>query len=278
MRTIAEIKDNITADFMKNEEIARKYGFQTGADFSAHFSIVSLESLLFYIFACAAWVQENLFESYRQEIETRIEEIIPHRPKWYRDKVLKFMVDTLLQPDTDTFDTDGMTLDAIAGAMVVKHAVAAENADASILTIKVAGETGGKRCKLPAQTETQLAAYIAEFKDAGVRIDLVNLDPDIYNCEVDIYYNAMLLSENVKAACGKAITAYIENLPFNGEYTNMSLIDELQKVEGVKIAELKQATTTAHGISLLTPINARCVPEAGYFTAGTITINMIAHE
>ena len=159
---------------------------------------------------------------------------MPHRPKWYRDKVLGFMKNKVLIADTDRYDTEGMSEDDIAAAKVVKHAVAVENNDASILTIKVAGENGGVRQRLDEETETQLAAYIAEFKDAGVRINLVNIDADTFNCEVDIYYDPMLQPEEVEGACRETVRAYIENLLFNGEYTNMALVDELQKVEGVE--------------------------------------------
>ena len=83
-RTIAEIKDSMTADLMRNPDVARAYGFEAGAAFSSHFSKVSVESLLFYIVACAMWVLENLFDQHRRDVEQRIEAIIPHRPKWYR--------------------------------------------------------------------------------------------------------------------------------------------------------------------------------------------------
>lgn len=278
MRKIADIKDTIAGDFMRNEDVAKAYGFTPGDSFTAHFSKASVESVLFYIFACAAWVLESLFEEHKQEVNTRIEEILPHRPKWYRDKVLAFMKNKALIEDSDTYNTEGMTEDDITAARVVKHAVATENKDASILTIKVAGENGGKRCQLDEETETQLAAYIAEVKDAGVRINLINNVPDIFNCEVDIYYNPMLLPEDVEADCRETIKKYIENLPFNGEYTNMSLVDELQQVEGAKIVEFKGATTAANSETTITPINARYIPVAGYFSAGTITINLRVYE
>lgn len=171
-----------------------------------------------------------------------------------------------------------MSEDEIAAARVVKHAVSAENKDASILTIKVAGEESGKRCRLDDDTESQLAAYIGEIKDAGVRINLVNIAPDIFNCEIDIYYNPMLLPENIEQSCRDAVQKYIENLPFNGEYTNMELVDTLQKVEGVKIPEFKSATTAANGESTLSAIDARCVPAAGYFVPNNIVLNMRAYE
>ena len=172
-RTIAEIKESIAADFMRNSDVARAYGFEAGAAFTSHFSRVSIESLLFYIVACATWVLECLFDQHKTDVEKRIEEILPHRPKWYRDKVLAFMKDKTLISDTDTYDTVGMGEDDIEAARVVKHAAASENKNTSILTIKVAGEKNGERCPLDAETETQLAAYIAEIKDAGVRVELV---------------------------------------------------------------------------------------------------------
>lgn len=277
-RTIADIKDTIAADFMRNEDVAKAYGFEPGDSFTAHFSKGSVESVLFYIFACAAWVLESLFDEHKREVNQCIDEILPHRPKWYRDKVLGFMKNKVLIPDTDTYDTTGMSEDDITAAKVVKHAVAVENKDASILTIKVAGEEGGERCRLDAETETQLAAYIAEFKDAGVRINLVNIDADTFNCEVDIYYDPMLLPEEVESACFEAIKEYIENLPFNGEYTNAALVDRLQAIEGVKIPELRSASTSANNETAVVPINARYVPVAGYFKAGGITINKYVYE
>lgn len=277
-RKITDIKDSIAGDFTRNEDVARAYGFTPGDSFTAHFSKASVESVLFYIFACAAWVVESLFDQHKQEVNDRIEEILPHRPKWYRDKVLRFMKNKALIEDSDIYDTGDMTEDDITAARVVKHAVATENKDASILTIKVAGENAGKRCQLSEETETQLAAYIAEIKDAGVRVNLVNLIANVFNCEIDIYYNPMLMPEEVEAECREAIKDYIENLPFNGEYTNMALVDVLQQIEGVKIVEFKGATTTAHGETVVTPINARYVPEAGYFSLGEVTINLQVYE
>ena len=277
-RTISEIKESIAEDFMRNADVARAYGFNPGDNFGAHFSRASVESVLFYIFATAAWVIESLFDQHKAEVNDRVEQIMPHRPKWYRDMVLRFMKNKALILDTDHYDTTDMTDADIEAARVVKHAVATENNDSSILTIKVAGEDGGKRVRLDAQTEEQLIAYIREIKDAGVKITLVNKDADSFDCKVDIYYDPMLIPEELDAACRDAIKNYIENLPFNGEYTNMALIDRLQAVEGVRIPELKGASTSPSGDSAVIEIDARYIPLAGYFAAGTITLNMIPHE
>ena len=277
-RTIAEIKDSMTADFMRNPDLAKAYGFEAGEDFSSRFSRVSVESLLFYIVACAVWTLENLFDRHKADVEERIGEILPHRPKWYRDKALAFMKGRTLVPDTDRYDTEGMGEAEIEAARVVKYAAATENDDASILTVKVAGEEGGTRQPLDAETEGQLKAYIAEIKDAGVRVNLVNLPPDTFDCEADVYYDAVMPAADVKAQCEQAVRDYIGNLPFNGEYTNMALVDRLQGIDGVRVVEMGSARAQAHGEGTPTAINARITPAAGYFKAGTVTINMISYQ
>lgn len=259
---------------MRNESAAKVYGFTVGDSFAAFFGRLSVEGVLCYIFAVAAWALESMFETFRSEVNANIEAMIPHRPKWYRDKVLAFMKGRTLIPDTDDYDTTDMTDEEIAAARVVKHAVADESKDASLLTIKVAGEQGGQRSPLDEETQIQLEAYIAEIKDAGVHTALVNVAPDRFNCELDIYFDPMLTASAVENDCREAIQNYIENLPFNGEYTNMALVDRLQEIEGVKIPELRGATTVAAGESVVTAIDARCVPVAGYFTMGTVTLNM----
>ncbi|MCD8080183.1 MAG: hypothetical protein LUF04_07170 [Bacteroides sp.] len=280
MRTIEEIKESIAVDFMNNDTIAEMYGFTVGDNFSEHFSKVSLMNILFHIFAASAWVMENIFDTHKKEVQEQLENLIPHRARWYRDKMLQFMKGHVLITDTDRYDTSGMTDAEIQQARVVKHAVAVENEDYSILTIKVAGEQRGMaagRGPLDEETVEQLEAYLAEVKDAGVRINLVNLSPDTFNCEIDIYYDPLLLPETVENNCQEAISNYISNLPFNGEYTNMALIDTLQLIEGVRVAELKSSSYAPSETGLYLPINARCTPEAGYFGVGHVQLNLMVY-
>ena len=271
-RTVTEIKESLAADFMRNEAAASAYEFTPGANFTERFSKVSVENVLFYVVACAVWVLECLFDAHTADVDSRIDEILPHRPKWYRDKALRFMKGKVLLPDSDEYDTSTMSEEEIAATRVVKHAVAVESRETSILTVKVAGESDGRRAPLDEETVQQLEAYFAEIKDAGVRINVVNKEGDPFSCEVDIYYDAMLTPETVKNDCEAAIKSYIENIPFNGEYTNMALVDTLQGVDGVTVVELTRASTGGAAI------NARYVPDAGYFTVGTLTLNLKAYN
>ena len=64
-------------------------------------SATAIWRLLFYVVAFAIYVHESLWDEYRKEVNAAIDEMIPHRPKWYRDKTLAFMKDTTLIQDTD---------------------------------------------------------------------------------------------------------------------------------------------------------------------------------
>ena len=107
---------------------------------------------------------ESMFEAFRSEVNASIDK----NETASSEMVSRPGVGFHEGPDADSrhgpLRHRGMTEDAIAAAQVVRHAVATESADASLLTIKVAGEQGGRRCPLDAETESQLKAYIAEIK------------------------------------------------------------------------------------------------------------------
>lgn len=275
MRTIDEIKRGMEEAWMSDAVLAEAYGFTVGDSWGGFFSKVSVENLLLYIVAVAIHVVEVLMGEHKAEVEALIDAEAVHRPKWYRDKVLRFMKGKTLAEGTDVYDTTGMTESDIEEAQVVKYAAATESADSSVLTIKVAGrDSEGSLQKLDEETEGQLNAYIREVKDAGVRVKLVNMDADEYSCDVTVFYDAMLTGDTVREKVEETIGAYITGLPFNGEYTNMALTDRLQTVEGVKIVEVRSAKVQVSGESTETVIDMRYRPRAGYLKVNSEGLNI----
>lgn len=266
-------------DTIFNQMVAQKQSTPALSSLTSS-SSTAIWRLLLYVVAFCINVHERLWDTYRTEVNAAIEQMLPHRPKWYRDKALAFMRDKTLIPDTDRYDTTGMSDDDIAAAQVVKHATANENEQSSLLIIKVAGEDSstGKRTPITSTEQTQLSAYLQAVKDAGVRISLVNQPADRFRCTVDIYYDPTKDPATVQYDCENAIRNYVENLPFNGEYSNMALIDALQAIDGVRIAELQSAESTPAATSAFATINAYVVPAAGYFAVDNATLNMIAYN
>lgn len=242
-------------------------------------SVAAVWRLLLYVVAMGCYVVEVLYDEHVREVGNMLATRLPHRAKWYCDKTLQFMSDMSLVSDADYYDTSKMSDAEIGTARVIKHAVAVEDGKTSMLTIKVAGENSeGERQPLGDEHVRQLAAYLAEIKDAGVKINIVNKPADLFACTIDVYYDPMREATHVQSACDNIVKEYIRNLPFNGEYTNMALVDRLQGVSGVKVVEFIDASAKEDGVAAVTPINARYTPIAGYFKADGINIRMRAYD
>lgn len=277
-RTTDEIKETLQTLFMNNATLAAKYGFTLGADYWSVFSKVSIENIFLYIVAYCAHVVEVLFDDVKSEIADMIEAQVPGRIDWYAKKLKEFLYNIPLN-EIGEYETNLLTEEEINSASVVKHAVAIEDTAINRLVLKVAGEDGnGNKVPLSSSIQTALEAYIMRVKYAGVNTILINETGDTFDCNIDIWYDPLLLSSDVQTNCRNTIKTYIQNLPFNGEYSNMALIDNLQAVKGVKVAELTMSQYKPANNTNIYPISAKVTPYAGYFNIGNITLTMHEYE
>lgn len=264
-RTIEEIKREITTAWMTDLEVVAKYGLESGdtkQDFDGYFSKSSIESIWFYIVAFAIWTLEKLFDVHKSEINAELDTRLAHRQQWYRDKVLKFQYpNRSLITDTDRYDNSRLTDAQIEELQVVKYCATEETN--SQLKIKVAKGAPGAREVLSAAEAAGLEAYLAEIKDAGVLINVVNQQADKFSCKMLILYNAMLLNPADKPV-ENAIKAFVSNLDFNGEYSNMALVDHLQAIAGVANPHLYWAKTKRAANNWV-DCTIKTVAESGYF-------------
>ena len=282
-RTIQQIKSELTAAFMADTTLAANYGFTAGADFDKTFSKVSIENILLYIVAAALWTHERLFDEHRAEVENLIAQLKPHTLRWYVSKVKQYRNGQPLIDGTDQYDDTGLTDDDIAQRQVVHFAAATEAA--TTIYIKVATDNNGTKQPLTTDQLNGLKAYIAEVKDAGVRVEIINEAACRLQLSMAIYYDPMVLDgtgQNIHTAehpVDDAIRSYIENLPFNGEYSNTALTDVLQQVEGVRIPEILSAAESFDGVNY-TPIDVKAIPYSGYylFEPANITIDYRPYE
>lgn len=263
-RSVNEIKAEMTAEFMASEAMAAKNGFAVGDAFEDTFSKSSLESTLYYIQAVAIYFIEKLFDTHTADVDNKIAELKPHRLKWYINKALAFMYGYELVEDEDYYDTTNISAADITTAKVVKYAATVEKGN--VVYIKVAGAGPGQ---LTEAQEAGIVAYFKEVKDAGVKLEIINRPAEYFKARLTIYYNPMVLDSAGSSTTGgepvrEAIVAFITSLPFNGEYRNNALIDILQVIPGVVMAELVSAETSADGVTF-TPVDAYVVPDSGYF-------------
>lgn len=233
--------------------------------------------LWLYIVAYATNVLESLFDKHYTEVTSIITELKPHTMRWYRQKALAFQYGFDLVEDSDVFDNGTATEAQIEASKIIKYAAITEATTESRLVLKIATEdSAGKLAPITSGQESAFIPYIEEIKDAGVAITVINYLPDILKLNLRIYYDPLVLtSTGVSILTGKkpvedALNEFMKELPFNGELVLNSLIDKLQKTEGVKIPHLVQAAskwidTALDDYGNFENISVKKIPVSGYF-------------
>ena len=239
-------------------------------------SKVAIWRLWVYIIAVAIWSLEKLFDQHRADIDKRLAELKPHTARWYRSKALAFQYGFDLLTDSDTFNNQGHTEEAIEASKIVKYSAVIESKNEGRLIVKIAGEQGETLQPITDAQKQAFEAYLSEIKDAGVRLSVVNYQPDILHLQMKIVYDPLVLDGNGQSILHAtkpvetAIKDYLKRLPFNGELVLAHLIDALQQAEGVKIPHLVLAQskniTSGGGYGAFETIEISKIPTAGYFT------------
>lgn len=239
-------------------------------------SKVAIWRLWVYIIAVAIWSLEKLFDQHREDIDKRLAELKPHTARWYRSKALAFQYGFDLLPDSDKFNNQGHTEEAIEASKIVKYSAVIESKNEGRLIVKIAGEQGEQLQPITEPQKQAFEAYLQEIKDAGVRLSVVNYQPDVLHLQMKIVYDPLVLDSNGQSIIHAthpvetAIKDYLKRLPFNGELVLAHLIDALQQAEGVKIPHLVLAQskniTSSGEYGAFETIEISKIPTAGYFT------------
>jgi hypothetical protein len=275
-RTIAEIKKDMADTFIKERAVISAYGLDGKKTFDQQFSPVSIENILFYVFAVALWTLEKLFDAHTEEVDDRIEQLEPHTLRWYVNKAKAFMFGYRLVTDTDYYDTTGMSETDIDAARVVKYAVATESN--TVVYLKVAGEKEGNPCLLTDSQFSALNSYINEIKDAGVSVQIRNEEADDMKMRAMVYYDPTLLSsDGVSLTDGgkpveDAVRSVITNLPFDGVLRKSDLLAAIIAVPGVEVADIINLDVKPHASESWTSVIGYNRPYSGYYKIEQLTL------
>jgi len=286
--TIAEFKRLMTDSYIGNDTIIETYRLSPDLTFEDQFSAVSLENIIFSDVSTAMFVMQELFERFKIDISEILNAQLSGTVNWYAYKAMLFQFGMELVPETDFYDNTGLTAGQIAAMRVVHYAAAVEARDKSILYVKIAtdDQNGVRQPLSPAQL-IAFKQYLNNVQYAGMRTSVINDPPDEMRLVIDIYYDPLVLDETGRRLDGTANTPvqdairnHLKNLSFNGTYTNQGLVDTLQVIDGVLIAEIKSAASRFGVFTEFTEINAREVAHAGYYqiSDANLILNFIPNE
>lgn len=288
-RSINEIQESILENINSDNELnALSSLTESERESLTSTSKVSLWRLFVYIISVSFWTIEKLFDTLKQEIEELLLLLKPHKPSWYRTKVLAFQFGHNLNEE-DYYDNTGYTDKQIEDAKVVKYAAVVEVN--SILYIKVAGETldgaDTVRSRLSDSEEAALIQYIRLIRDAGVKVQLINRDADLLQLEIDAYYNPLEIDSSGARLDGSdneplqnKLQQYLKEFEFNGELVLTKLTDQLQQVEGIEMPVIKSAYYKFGNQAAWTEINEVYQSDAGHMKINPedLTINWIPRD
>lgn len=250
-RTIQEIKSAMTTDFMANETIRDIYGLTLESSFDEVFSPVSLESILFGIFATCVWALESLMDIHKLEVEKAIATAIVASEQWYYEQALKFQRgDALIfNPSTKGFGY----LQEDKSKRIVKY-VAIRDAGNSIKVL-VSGETDGRPSKLSTADLTLFKEYMNRIKIAGVVLSVKSLDADVVRVYATVRVDPLVLNDKGERLDDKstpvvdAINKYLQTITYGGVFNKTKLVDAVQQVPGVRDITLERVSYSIDGLS-----------------------------
>ena len=239
-------------------------------------SKVAIWHLWVYIISVAIWSLEKLFDLHRTDIDKRLTELKPHTARWYRSKALAFQYGFEPSLDSDKYNNQWFTEEQIEASKIIKYSAVVESKNEGRLIVKIAGEQGEQLQPITERQKQAFEAYLQEIKDAGVRLSVVNYQPDVLHLQMKIVYDPLVLDSNGQSITKatkpveETIKSYLKRLPFNGELVLAHLIDALQQAEGVKIPHLVLAQskniTSSGEYGAFETIEISKIPTAGYFT------------
>ena len=234
-RTISEIKRTMTDAFMANPYIREQYGLASGSTFESSFSVVSLESVIFYIIAACCHVMEALFDHHRTEVDEKISRAVVASVPWYYKMARQFQYgDALVFNDA----TSQYRYPVIDESKQLVRYVAVRDRGTSIQILASADKDG-----IPSPLSNDVLAafkqYLNRVKIAGVVLNVRSLPADDVQIHVTVKVDPLIISTSgIRISDGvrpveTAINNYLRSITYGGTFNKTKLVDAIQSVEGV---------------------------------------------
>lgn len=234
-RSISEIKNSMTAEFLANKDVRNLYGLSENDTFNESFSVVSLESILFGIVATVVWTLETLFDRHKEEVYQKATSTIVASAAWYHHLALRFQKGDTLVYDEATKSYGYATEDT--SKQIVKYAAVRDAG--KFIRMLVSGDKNGRPSRLEDADLIPFKEYMNRVKIAGVVLEIDSYAPDIIRVIAECTVDPLVIDAQGRRIIDgsypvvDAINNYLNNIDYGGTFNKNRLIDAIQNVRGV---------------------------------------------
>lgn len=251
-RTVQEIKRQMTDLFMSDKTIRERYNLKESDTFESRFSVVSIESILFFVIASAHYVLEQIFECFKNDVSNQIESSIVATTAWYHKQALKYQHGDSLILDEKTLQYRYQSVDK--NRQIVRYASAQDLGNS--VQICVSKDLEGSPVPLSSSKLTAFTSYMNNIKIAGVVLSVRSLPADQLSIAARIQVDSLVFTSSgvrirdQKHAVEDAINDYVKKIKFGGVFNKTHLVDAIQRVDGVVDVELLSCSAATHNSEL----------------------------
>lgn len=269
-----------TIDKLKQQILSEKSNQESLAGLTST-SKVGIFNIWAYAIAFCIWSVYKAWDIFTVEMDDKIRNQKLYSLLWFRNSALEYRHGHPLNDATGEYLGEGYTNEEIENAMIVARAavIEIEINNRKHLFIKMAKEENGTLVKLNEEEQDGVRNYFSRIKPAGTKIITFSDNPDELKLEVTFFYDPLILDENGVRIDGRdnspvqtAISDYLANLKFNGEFILAELVDILQGIEGCADREvyIKSASANYLNPANYKPIESSYIANSGYMEIAKI--------
>lgn len=238
-------------------------------------SKVSVWRLFVYIISLAVLNIQQIFEIFKTEIQTIVNNGRHLTLPWYKKKALAFQYGDQLN-ERDEYDVIDVS------KQIVKQ-VAFVGGDRKV-TIKVATLVGDELMKITdINQQNAFAAYIFKIGDPGTDYEFIHEDADQLRVVLDYYYDPLLIKNDgtlidnpTTSVVQQAIKNYLKSVEFDGKFDLNVMTDYIQRAIGYKSIKLNFVGFRAGIATAFTTITREYTTLSGHMKLAELEVNYIA--
>jgi hypothetical protein len=218
-RTIAQIQAEMDAE----------QALQTGLSGLDSPSQTAIYTLWKYIISASIWAHEKLWDLFKAELETIVDNAPVGTDNWVQAQSFKFQY-SATDPQIVSLVNFVPSYSVVDSSLQIITRCSVKTLPNKVVSVKVA-----KSDPPSALTATELSSfkgYLDDISFAGVQYNAVSLTSDKLYLDAEIFYNGQY-SSVISDTVIEAINNYLANIPFDGNVRVSALYDAIQNVAGV---------------------------------------------